>query len=81
MPNPNNRITGDQWDTCALCDRPFPIGDLMMQKGRLVCSDDYDDPEVERREMMIARALASAPEEGSDRRPRKRMQQPVEEIF
>jgi hypothetical protein len=80
MPNPMNNIRKEQWDDCPLCGRSFPMSQLMRQRGRLVCRDDYDDLQVERRDVEIARILRQSPDEGSDRRVKEHMIHPDPEL-
>ena len=70
MPNPTNRLTGQQWDQCQRCGFWFPLGELTIQKGLKLCTVHCtDDLTVERRYVYIDRLLnAGNPEEGADLR-------------
>lgn len=69
MPQANNNITGQQWDECDRCKRLFPMNRLSKQKGMLLCRDDFDRLEIERRPVVIMRTLAQgADQEGRDMR-------------
>lgn len=69
MPNPNNRVTKEQWDNCDTCDRLYPMSKLTKQKGNLVCGPDFDNLEVERRDQLIMKILGDGiSQEGVDTR-------------
>ncbi len=70
MPNALNRRTGSQWEICDRCGFQFPIGQLVRQKGLLVCTRTcFDDLTVERRPYMIEQILGTAvDQEGVDLR-------------
>ena len=68
MPNPRNRRTGEQWDTCDRCGRDFPMFQLGLQKGLKVCNRCTDNLEIERRDQVIARTLSEPHTEGADTR-------------
>lgn len=61
---------GQQWDTCDRCGRQQPMGNLIKQKGLLICIDTcFDDLTIERRSSEITRLLGEGvDEEGIDRR-------------
>lgn len=71
MPNANNRVRKQQWDTCQRCGFLFPMGMLVKQKGLLICTRPtcFDNLEVERRSQVIERTLSSGnDQEGVDLR-------------
>lgn len=72
MPQPKNRVTGEQWQTCDRCGRLFPMSKLVKQKGLLVCTNRltcFDDLTVERKDMEIEQALnTGVDQEGADTR-------------
>lgn len=62
MPQANNRVVGDQWDTCDQCGFTFPNSQLVRQKGRLVCTRPntcLENLEVERRPFIIEQVVTS----------------------
>lgn len=67
MPNPLNRRTGQQWDSCSRCGFLFPVGELSVQKGLLVCSRDRDDLSREDavRQRVIEQTLSAGQNEES----------------
>lgn len=70
MPNPVNNRKDQQWDTCERCGRLFPMGDLTMQKGLLICRRIcFDNLTVERMPFVIGQVLGTATDqEGADLR-------------
>lgn len=59
-----------QWDVCDRCSFLFPMGDLVKQKGLMICKRRcWDDLSVERRYIEIERVLGQAvDQEGVDLR-------------
>lgn len=71
MPQNRNNIHDQQWDTCQICNRYYPIGSLTKQKGLLVCTVGtcFDNLDVERRGFEINLLLGSGLNtEGQDMR-------------
>lgn len=69
MPNPNNRVTKQQWQSCDRCGFLYPIGSLTKQKGLMLDRKCLDNLEVERRPRMIEKVLTSGvDQEGVDTR-------------
>ncbi len=72
MPNPKYRKAKEQWDECARCGRLFPMSQLTMQKGLLICNQDrvcFDNLDIERHPLVVMSILGNHPEqEGTDRR-------------
>lgn len=70
MPNPLNRVTKEQWDTCERCGFLYPMSRLVKQKGTLVCVKTcVDNLMIERREQLIMRILGDGvTQEGVDTR-------------
>ena len=50
------------WNKCGRCGFSYPVGQLIMQKGLLVCPKDIDTLDVELRPKMIAEILADEQE-------------------
>jgi hypothetical protein len=63
-------VTGQQWQLCDRCGLAYPMGELVKQKGMMVCTRTcFDNLEVERRQQMIERTLvAASDQEGVDNR-------------
>lgn len=59
----NSGMIGDPWATCQRCGDTFRVSQLRWQKGLLVCSRDYDNTEIERREAIIKSVLDDAAQE------------------
>lgn len=72
MPQPNNVVLHQQWQTCERCGFLYPMGKLTKQKGLLVCTQRcYDNLEVERRPWVIEQVLTTGgatDQEGLDTR-------------
>jgi hypothetical protein len=69
VPNPNNRVTKEQWDLCERCGLLWAMSKLIKQKGLMVCPRDIDNLEVERRDQLIMRILGDGiSQEGVDTR-------------
>lgn len=69
MPNPNNRVKKEQWDICERCGFLYSMGQLVKQKGIMVCPKDVDNLEIERRDQLIMKILGDNIQEGVDTRP------------
>lgn len=69
MPNSGRRV-GEQWEICQRCGRDYPMSQLVMQKGLLICIKRcFDNLTVERRDLEIQRVLGVGMEqEGVDMR-------------
>lgn len=71
MPNNVNNVKKQQWDWCGRCGRQFPMSDLTMQKGLLICKQRccFENRTVEKRELVIVATLnAGVEQEGIDMR-------------
>lgn len=70
MPNPVNNNRGEQWDLCTRCGFTFPMSQLTLQHGMLVCFRTcLDNEEVEHRDRKISQILGLNTDlEGSDTR-------------
>lgn len=55
-----------QWEQCGRCSFSFPLGQLITQKGLLVCPKCTDNLDVEFRPAMIAEALADTQETANE---------------
>ena len=70
MPN-SGRRRGEQWDSCSVCGRSFPISQLGYQKGVRKCygMTCWENLTIERHATAVMQVLGTTPEEeGSDRR-------------
>lgn len=68
---PRNRgVTGEQWGTCGRCGREYPVSQIVMQDGNLICTTRcFDDTTVEQHDARVAEALMSdGDQEGQDLR-------------
>ncbi len=56
---PRNRgVTGEQWGTCNRCGRDYPISNIAMQNGSLICRTRcWDDTTVQEHDIRVAEAL------------------------
>lgn len=70
MPNATNNRRDEQWDLCQRCGFQFPMSQLTVQHGLLVCHRTcVDNLLVEDREKKISQILGlDIDTEGSDRR-------------
>ena len=70
MPNPNNARRYQQWQECDRCGFMYPMSELIVQKGLLICTEKcFDNLTVEQRPWMIMQVLGPTPEvEGADLR-------------
>lgn len=58
MPNPAYNQTGETWEECVRCGRPFPSSGITTQKGMRVCTlSCKDNLDVEHRDKVIAAVL------------------------
>lgn len=62
--------TGQQWDFCQRCGQLYPMGELTLQKGLLVCTAHcHDNLDVEHRQRLIDDILGTQDsQEGADQR-------------
>lgn len=69
MPNANNRITKQQWDTCDRCGFLFPMGALTKQKGLMLDRRCTDNLTIEHHPIMVEKVLSQGvDQEGVDTR-------------
>lgn len=73
MPQAVNNLKYQQWDACDRCGFFFPMGQLVKQKGLLICirRTCFDNLTVERRSAVIEQVLGpqtAANIEGADTR-------------
>ncbi len=68
---PRNRgVTGEQWSTCERCGRQYPISQIAMQNGVLICTSRcWDDTTVQQHDTRVSEVLMTdMDQEGVDLR-------------
>lgn len=67
-------IRGVPWSRCDRCGAQYPLDQLQMQNGLLLCKHDYDKPAMFTRDQRVAEFLANAGPDAQNETSKRRQE-------